>query len=319
MCLLLFKPAGVEFTDEQLKDFHENNPDGFGIMYREDGKVVVHKRIGKLRKIRRMYRQYAAGRECALHFRWRTHGIVSRENTHPFTVRDGLHLMHNGILPHYSDAYGDKSDTALFCEDLARTEAEFPGVVSRDAYLERIGEMIGDSNKLILLDATEGFKIVNEGTGRWYQGAWYSNDYAWDSPFSYSMGYSAAWGRWKDYTGALVRGSAEDWENDPRIAAPDMRDEDASSVYDLAVDGDEQEALDDLIGWLRATSCQRARDYAVEMIAGNYADSERIASFLWEVFEYAVAEVQAEMEAEADAGEAFAERVLSRHGERYAG
>ena len=56
------------------------------------------------------------------------------------------------------------------------------------------------------------------------------------------------------------------------------------------------------------------------MIAGNYGNSDAIASFLWEVFEYAVEEVQAEMEAEADEGEAFAERVLGRHEDgHYAG
>jgi hypothetical protein len=45
MCLLVEQPEDVVFTDAFLTDVYSKNRDGLGIMYAENGKVVVKKSI----------------------------------------------------------------------------------------------------------------------------------------------------------------------------------------------------------------------------------------------------------------------------------
>lgn len=58
---------------------------------------------------------------ATIHYRLATHGTVNNANCHPFSLGDGVFLMHNGVLR--GDGYvcpvGKRSDTAILAASLA--------------------------------------------------------------------------------------------------------------------------------------------------------------------------------------------------------
>ncbi len=181
MCLLLYKPADVEFTKAEISDFYSRNSDGFGVMYSENGEVVTHKIVGSFKQVYKAYQQWAFGRECALHFRMKTHGAIDLDNCHPFKVLDNLWIMHNGILD-WPTHVKDMSDTRHFVTDyLTPVLTANPHLIYDDDFWQQVGSLIGGGNKFMVLDNQSNYMIVNEDTGVWLEGVWYSNTYAWSA------------------------------------------------------------------------------------------------------------------------------------------
>jgi len=298
MCILIYKPADAELSREAMLDFYKRNPDGFGVMYLEDGRVVTHKLIAGPKKIRRLYNRVARGRECALHWRYATHGLNSRANTHPHRVTDSLYLMHNGVLSQFPGELRGESDTAHFTRELARGFAD-NGLDTHLAprFKAAMAEIIGWSNRMIFLSPDGGFQIVNENTGLWHDGCWYSNTYAWNAPGAWSA--PGAWDDdavdWTWQNGAWIRGRVA---GAPTLCLPDhmtpddwrtARDDDAAP---LATDighhltAEQDVALGDLYAW--AQSCDprlESPDYPIREIARALANTreerESLERFLW--------------------------------------
>jgi hypothetical protein len=275
MCLLLYKPADAELSEAELRDFYVHNPHGFGIMYLDQGRVVTHRLVGQFKKVKRLYREFAAGRECAIHFRMRTHGPISRANTHPFEITNTLYMMHNGILGGYGGktAYPGESDTAHFSRELrAVMTTEAPNVHRRAGFAKAMGEIIGFSNRMIFLSPQEGYQIVNEEEGRWHQRCWYSNDYAWSSPYDAAYGYS-----WLPVRSV-----------DPSEDAEHTFSEEYGSIWEIPMTADEETAVSDLISWAEARGSEdeallalEAPDYAIDLISRGYTNPAEMADWLW--------------------------------------
>lgn len=194
MCLLMWKPAEVTLTRRDVFDYVENNPDGFGILWRDDTNTIrSYKMMGSKKQVWKAYQRYAAGKACALHWRWNTAGVNSMDNTHPFEVIPGLWLMHNGVLSCKSDAV--HSDTWYFAHDVMRRELQnHPERIEDETWLKAMKDVIGPGNRLLFWrDGQEEPSIVGESDGLWHKGAWYSNTYAWSrgNPyyFDYQMNY----------------------------------------------------------------------------------------------------------------------------------
>jgi predicted glutamine amidotransferase len=181
MCLIISKRADVKFSAEWLKDFYRRNRDGAGIMWQSKGVVEVEKitRPSEQEWID-FYREFAAGRECVIHLRMRTHGTISDENTHPYYVGHGIWLMHNGILKHGNVADTSRSDTYHFIKDFIRPALRRdPKFLNRKDHIERLGREIGANNKFVFCGVHRNPVIVNKHAGVMRKGAWFSNTYAW--------------------------------------------------------------------------------------------------------------------------------------------
>jgi hypothetical protein len=159
-----------------------NNSDGFGIMWPENGRVMIQKTMGSLKEIQEIIKS-REGKPYAMHFRFRTRGETAVEQCHPYTVmsKDGgdgmdLVMMHNGT---FSDVGYDavKSDSALFAEKL-RNHIFENGNIGFFDHLKHFKEIIGHGNKLVFMSSELDVVTVNQTQGTWMGGVWFSNTYS---------------------------------------------------------------------------------------------------------------------------------------------
>lgn len=196
MCLLIVTTKTTVLTLDDFEEYHDYNSDGFGMMFysKDKNKQLCIVKGANLRPHEqfRLWQRYGKGKQCTLHWRMATHGVVSDENTHPFIISDGYAIAHNGILSWRSTP--EKSDTAHFVDDVLKPMQKVnPSCLNNKEVLKSIGQIIGNSNKFVI-GTPSGFEIVNRKHG--YENArnnaWYSNTYAWDAPMTWANTYRGA-------------------------------------------------------------------------------------------------------------------------------
>ena len=118
MCLIIYKPNGVNVPEELLRSAITHNNDGFGLMFPENGKVVVYKD----HRSEYVYEPYFrhAEKEMLIHLRMQTHGKINLDNTHPFHIGGETWFMHNGVLLIDTKKKPDMSDTWHFNEKVLK-------------------------------------------------------------------------------------------------------------------------------------------------------------------------------------------------------
>lgn len=173
MCLAIFKPAKVNIPKSALENGWQHNPDGAGFGYVYKGKMHTTKGLMTLKDFLSAYKMASSRHKDSpfvVHFRIRSQGDKSSDNTHPFPIPNGL-LIHNGNIDGTGAEY-DKgaSDTALFAKRFGE-KFTYPFLLQNKAGLEQI---IG-YNKLVFLFNNSKHVIVNEKEGVWADDVWYSN------------------------------------------------------------------------------------------------------------------------------------------------
>lgn len=210
MCILVYQPADKRISEAMLADFHDHNPDGFGLMFAEDGKLYTLKSVPEAgqseedhcKKVIDLYNQHAIGRECLIHFRMRTHGDIDDANCHPYRVTDEVALMHNGVLSSSNPVDKSKSDTWHFIEYVLRPVLDSqPDLISNPEWVDFMSGLIGTSNKFGIMNSQGKICIVNQDSGVWHDGLWLSNTYAWTTTkfgykpkHTYGYGYGYGYG-----------------------------------------------------------------------------------------------------------------------------
>jgi len=180
MCLAIFQLRSSELLPREVfKIGYEGNPHGAGYMFVENGKLIVKKPFWSWWKVYENYvkdfRRCGSSSHFAIHFRLATEGSIGASNCHPHEIIPSkLALIHNGILwieyePPF-DPKEDKSDSAQFASYLSHYLDNF---LTTDCKKE-LESLIGDWNKIVLMDSENNFMILNEGNGYWKDGAWYS-------------------------------------------------------------------------------------------------------------------------------------------------
>ena len=176
MCIAVWKPQGIELTEETLHNCWNRNPDGAGFMYSENGKLTVVKGLMTYDDFEAAYAPHA-DKNAVLHFRIATHGGVNAENTHPFIIHDNLAMVHNGVIHNVATPDATRSDTWHFTEMYLKKyhthwqDEEFQALV--ESY-------IGHS-KLIFMDNEGNVKIYKQNLGNWNSDCWFSNT-SWETP-----------------------------------------------------------------------------------------------------------------------------------------
>jgi len=109
MCLIIEKRRCDTIPQALIESAWDRNHDGYGIMYRLNGRVIIHK--GNKRKHLFHDLNQIRDKEAYIHLRMATHGRKNIENTHPFDCGRGVFLMHNGIVDTDTSSDSDMSDT----------------------------------------------------------------------------------------------------------------------------------------------------------------------------------------------------------------
>ena len=205
MCILVHQPAGLNLSRELILDFIDYNPDGFGAMFANDGKIEVVKTLAKAEEIIQIYNEVIAGKEAIIHLRMKTHGDIDLDNCHPYRITDDIWLAHNGILSEGNPVIKAKSDTWHYIEYVLRPILEArPELFEDPDFIEYLGVMIGSSNKFGMLRSDGMVQVVNRDEGVEHQDIWFSNTYAWSPEkfgykpkypkYSSNYGYGAGYG-----------------------------------------------------------------------------------------------------------------------------
>lgn len=176
MCLAIYRPPGVDVPEDNLLNGWQRNSHGGGFAYYRKGKVRTIKGLMKWGDFLRAYRKAVNENPDApfvIHFRITSQGAQGPDNTHPHIFEHGA-MIHNGTLSGTGAVYGrGPSDTALFIDRFGK-----------DLTYERtlaIKDQLGlamPGNKLVFLYKNGKHVIINESSGSWINGVWYSNSYS---------------------------------------------------------------------------------------------------------------------------------------------
>jgi predicted glutamine amidotransferase len=220
MCIAIFNKSSV-LSYDTIRNSFENNNDGAGLLYIENGALQVFKESTSLK---RFWKKYKAIREnnalpMLLHFRIGTHGNFADYNLHPFLVNSQIGFVHNGVI-RITETDARYSDTNHFNRLVLQT-MKTPARIFKDGTSEAalVSHFCAHNSKLIFLNAAGDYRIFNEAQGHWDKvGNWYSNntytacnyrDFGGQRVVSKSVGRSYSY-----YTG----GGYNDWLNDSKPA-----------------------------------------------------------------------------------------------------
>ena len=183
MCIAILNPANL-IKDESIKNSWDNNDQGAGLLwYDQKSKTLGSYKSYKYKKFLNKYKELRACKDIGcivLHFRIATSGFEKYTNLHPFFVNNDLGFVHNGIIPGLGN--NKYSDTYEFNEKLKSLDSNF----YKNKSLMDILSMAINGSKLVFLDSTNTYTIVNEEAGIWEDGNWYSNN-------SYKMKNDFVW------------------------------------------------------------------------------------------------------------------------------
>lgn len=175
MCIIAVNKKN-KLSKEIVENCFENNDDGMGMLWTEDGELYSYKILDD---VDTFYNEYSSVRDkvdtpIVLHFRIGTSGPNDIDNCHPFFVHEKLGFAHNGIINEFSFIGSDKSDTVLFNEAVLQNLKK--SFINDDVICELIAGYIG-SSKLAFLDTKGNIKIINEDLGDWEldDDTWFSN------------------------------------------------------------------------------------------------------------------------------------------------
>lgn len=182
MCIIAAIKMGSAIPSlATLHNCFSSNPDGAGFMWAVDKAVYIRKGMMSWRAFRREWRAFLhtyvkdgkAPFPIVLHFRIGTSGADDGTMTHPFWLKEGTSaIVHNGILsPRIATPTQTESDTAVYAKNtLARLPLRWS-----EALADLIATHIGSFNKIVHLHKSGDMTIVNEKSGDWCGGVWYSN------------------------------------------------------------------------------------------------------------------------------------------------
>ena len=208
MCLLIQQPKNKSVSKEKLFNAYENNDDGAGFCYSDNGRIVIN----KFRSFKKFYKHYnraikthGVNSDFIIHFRMSTHGTNNGTfNVHPFKINNKLAFAHNGIISGGGDSK-KLTDTQLFNKRVLKNLPN--NFIKNNIVQTLLGDYIGNSKLVFLDNAGESFIVNKEMGHRDKSGVWFSND-SYECNYGYCYGgYNykhIAWNDTKRYKGGEI-------------------------------------------------------------------------------------------------------------------
>ena len=218
MCIIAYKPKGQALpSKETLQMCWNNNEDGAGYMFANDGRVWISKGFATFdkfyNKLTYDYKRYnLKSKNLVLHFRIGTSGGITPAKTHPFPLTDNVKQLnatrtsckygvaHNGILSDYVYADGKTSDTQNFIKDFLAPILKLSSGNLANALTTRIidKELAGD--KLIILNKNDTIYKYGDWQHNDADGCYYSNATYKTERYNY-MSTLSGWDNWREWGG----------------------------------------------------------------------------------------------------------------------
>jgi len=196
MCLIVASEQGKLIDLSDLEVAYNNNPDGAGVMWLQEGRVhqlhTVPKTFAEVRDLA----LHCVGFPHAMHLRYCTRGKVNQDNCHPFTVlskdlgdESDLTLMHNGTFSWitFNEEHKklDWSDTAVFAGRIQKNLREHKATakinldhIFDEKIVDRFSKRVSTWNKVVFLDDKGRWSYLNKTQGEMKNDMWYSNTYS---------------------------------------------------------------------------------------------------------------------------------------------
>jgi hypothetical protein len=164
MCLIIKKPAGRRITTDFLENAWRHNHHGWGFFHRDTAQQrLVWARGLDVEALISRNAGLPLDAEVYLHLRRATHGDVNHEMAHPFEVRPGLLLMHNGSIDCLAPQDTEVSDTAelarLLRDMLGGLSDAQAGALIRSRGFEALTAPLIDGSMVLLLDAQGAVRL----------------------------------------------------------------------------------------------------------------------------------------------------------------
>lgn len=178
MCVIVHMPKNRQIKKEYLRNCYENNPDGYGIMTAENNKLVIIKGVGNFDAFWKDWQEVPPNLQRAIHFRWKTHGLINTENCHPFPIGEGIGMMHNGII-RIDETNKDMSDTWHFAETRMKPLIEkYPDAMQFEKELKECVEPETAGSRLLFMD--HAGRVVKTALATWHKefGVYFSNGHS---------------------------------------------------------------------------------------------------------------------------------------------
>lgn len=183
MCVIVLKKKRAAIGVDVLKKCWAQNTHGAGFMFADGQTLHIQKGFmtveAFLRAWGQAWQEHSLYRRAAvIHFRIKTDGDVTPALCHPFEVRKGLALAHNGImseLREYTSAAA--SDSLVFARDVA---AHITSAGFASGAVWTVLEQFVRPGKMVFMDYRGMFRILNETGGTWKGRVWFSNTH-WDN------------------------------------------------------------------------------------------------------------------------------------------
>ncbi len=222
MCLITYAPKGVVSLDlAALSISRRTNSDGYGLSWYDRGSGLWN--VAKSMRaytLERVLKRAPEDAPIVIHQRFATHGAKDLDNAHPFGVKGGILVFHNGVISgtradskwKTKDSNGKEtyatpsySDTRAYVEDeLAPIiQAAGTGWLRHPRGVNALEGRVGSGNVLTICTPNNPVPvIVNEQRGTWLNGIYYSNTYSisdWRSPYGSMYGSTFDYDEWEDF------------------------------------------------------------------------------------------------------------------------
>ncbi|RZL09631.1 MAG: hypothetical protein EOP40_09185 [Rubrivivax sp.] len=167
MCLIIKKPPGRQIAADFLENAWRHNHHGWGCFYRDAAQnQVVWERGLDFQELVERNARLPLDTEVYVHLRRATYGEVNHDMAHPYVVRPGLLLMHNGSIAHLAPQDTTLSDTAelarLLRDMLSGLSDEQAARLIRSQGLRALIAPLIEGSMLVLMDAVGPVRLGRE-------------------------------------------------------------------------------------------------------------------------------------------------------------
>jgi hypothetical protein len=192
MCLIIKKPAGRHIAADFLENAWQNNSHGWGCFYLHAGAVRWARGL-VFDELVAHNQRLPYDTEVYVHLRKATYGAINCDMAHPYVVREGLLLMHNGSISHLAPKDPSISDTCelagLLRDMLAGLTDDQSALMIRSQGFSRLIAPLIDGSLIVLFDRQGAVRLgrpwLQVQPGDWHQGMTgmeVSNTHTWSRP-----------------------------------------------------------------------------------------------------------------------------------------
>ncbi|TAK96720.1 MAG: hypothetical protein EPO09_05540 [Aquabacterium sp.] len=162
MCLIIKKPLGRRIAADFLENAWQRNSHGWGCFHTQRGEVIWARGL-RLDELIDHNACLPLDAEVYVHLRRATYGDVNHDMAHPYVVRPGLLLMHNGSIAHLAPQDVSRSDTSelarVLHDMLSGLSDEQASALIRSHGFRALTAPLIDGSMVILMDAQGAVRL----------------------------------------------------------------------------------------------------------------------------------------------------------------